>query len=266
LRVIRPHSTLAEAATTFIVFLLLALGLLFVGDVRAASSTSHDKPVPILMYHVIAAPPAGVALPALFVRPIDFTAEMDWLAHKNFHAVTLLQVYDYWHADGSLPQHAIVISFDDGYLSQATHALPELRKLHWPGVLNLKVDAAQKYNLPFWRVRAMIKAGWEIDSHTITHPDLTTVDDRRLWDEVHGSRVDLRHMFHVPVDFFCYPSGRYDTHVIDAVRRAGYLAATTTNYGLAQPASLYTLSRVRINGSDGLVGFEHKLEALVPVQ
>jgi hypothetical protein len=79
---------------------------------------------------------------------------------------------------------------------------------------------------------------------------------------VHGSRVDLQRMFHVPVDFFCYPSGRYDAHVVAAVRRAGYLGATTTNYGLARPQDLYTLSRIRINGSDRLAGFAHKLQGL----
>src|SRR5919198_728950 len=115
LRDIRPQFTVAEAATTFIVFLLLLLGFVGVDDARATRSTSHDKPVPILMYHVIAAPPAGVSFPDLFVRPSDFTAEMDWLARKRFHAVTLHQVYDYWHARGSLPQRAIVVSFDDGY-------------------------------------------------------------------------------------------------------------------------------------------------------
>jgi len=265
LRDIRPRFTVAEPAAALLLALLFAvIGLWSPADGRAARSVSHDRPVPILMYHVIAAPPAGVAFPDLFVRPSDFTAQMDWLAQEGFHAVTLHQVYEYWHAGGALPHRPIVLSFDDGYLSQATKALPVLRRLHWAGVLNLKVNAVQKYNLPFWRVRALIAAGWEIDAHTITHPDLTKVDDRRLWDEVHGSRVDLRHMFHVPVDFFCYPSGRYNAHVIDAVRRAGYLAATTTIYGLARPASTYTLNRVRINGSDGLLGFEHKLQALVP--
>jgi peptidoglycan/xylan/chitin deacetylase (PgdA/CDA1 family) len=215
------------------------------------------------MYHVIAVPPAGVRFPELFVRPSDFSAEMEWLAQKGFHAVTLHQVYDYWYGGAALPPHPIVISFDDGYLSQATHALPDLRKLHWPGVLNLMVKAVQRYNLPFWRVRAMITAGWEIDAHTVTHPDLTKVDDSRLWNEVYGSRLDLRQMFHVPVDFFCYPGGRYDARVIEAVRRAGYLAATTTNYGVATPETPYTLSRIRINGSDGLLGFEYKLEPLV---
>jgi len=207
------------------------------------------------MYHVIAMPPAGVPFP-------DFAGQMRWLARHGYHAVTLHSVYEYWVAGAPLPRRAIVISFDDGYLSQHTKAFPVLQRLHWPGVLNLKVNAVQKYNLPFWRVRALADAGWEIDAHTITHPDLTTVDDRRLWQEVRGSRVAIRRMFHVPVDFFCYPSGRYDARVIDAVRRAGYLGATTTNYGPARPSNLYTLSRIRVSGSDGVAGFAGKMEGL----
>jgi peptidoglycan/xylan/chitin deacetylase (PgdA/CDA1 family) len=116
--------------------------------------------------------------------------------------------------------------------------------------------------MPPWRVRELLAAGWELDAHTITHPDLTRVGDAQLWQEVHGSRVDLQRMFHVPVDFFCYPSGRYDAHVIAAVRRAGYLGATTTTYGLARPQDIYTLDRVRIDGSDGVSGFAQKLQSL----
>jgi peptidoglycan/xylan/chitin deacetylase (PgdA/CDA1 family) len=120
-----------------------------------------------------------------------------------------------------------------------------------------------RYTLPAWRVRQMLAAGWELDAHTITHPDLTHVGDAQLWNEVHGSRVELQRMFHVPVDFFCYPSGRYNAHVVAAVRRAGYLGATTTNYGLARPHDLYTLSRIRINGSDRVSGFARKLQSLI---
>lgn len=215
------------------------------------------------MYHVIAAPPSGGAFPDLFVRPVDFAAQMHWLAEHGYHAVTLYHVYEYWQRGTPLPAHPIVVSFDDGYLGQDTHALPVLRALHWPGVLNLRVDALKsRYTLPAWRVREMLAAGWELDSHTITHPDLTQEDDAQLWQEVYGSRVELQHMFHVPVDFFCYPSGRYDAHVVDAVRRAGYLGATTTNYGLARPQDIYTLSRIRIDGSDHVLGFDRKLESL----
>jgi len=214
------------------------------------------------MYHVIAVPPANAVYPELFVPPTDFAAQMKWLARHGYHGVTLRRVYDYWQRGYALPSQPIVISFDDGNLSQHIRARPVLRKLHWPGVLNLAVNHLD-YDLPPWRVRQLIAAGWEIDAHTITHADLTAVGPAQLWHEVHGSRLELRRRFHVPVDFFCYPSGRYNARVIASVRRAGYLGATTTNYGLARPPRLYVLKRVRINGTDGVAGFARKLEDLV---
>lgn len=215
------------------------------------------------MFHVIADAPANAALPELFVRPADFEAEMSWLAAHGFHAVTLHHVYEYWLRGTPLPARPVVLTFDDGTLGQDTHALPVLDKLHWPGVLNLKVNALKsKYALPPWRVQQLLAAGWELDSHSITHPDLTHVGDAQLWQEVDGSRVELQHLFHVPADFFCYPAGRYDARVVEAVRRAGYLGATTTNNGLARPQDIYTLDRVRIDGSDGLAGFARKLQSL----
>lgn len=223
----------------------------------------HDTPVPILMYHVIGYAPPGAAYPDLFVRPADFAREMKWLAEHGYRGVTLRSVYDYWKKGYALPPHPIVISFDDGYTSHHSRARAVLLKLHWPGVLNLKVENLDASDaLPPWRVRELIAAGWEVDAHTITHADLTSVDDAQLWHELHGSRVQLQRRFKVPVDFFCYPSGRYNAHVIAFVRRAGYLGATTTNYGLAQPMRPYELSRVRVNGSDRLSGFAHKLQDL----
>jgi peptidoglycan/xylan/chitin deacetylase (PgdA/CDA1 family) len=225
----------------------------------------HDAPVPILMYHVLAPPLPSAPYPDLYVTPSDFRGQVGWLAAHGYHAVTLLQVYDYWRGTRALPPKPIVLTFDDGYHSDFTVALPTLRARRWPGVLNLEVRNLK----PVWgtrpgMVRQMVAAGWEIDAHTMTHPDLTTVDPTQLRYQVAGSRTAIRRLFHQPVDFFCYPSGRYDDAVIAAVRAAGFLGATTTNEGLARPDSLYTLDRVRVNGSDGVRGLAAKLEALRP--
>ncbi len=229
----------------------------------AASAFVAETPVPILMYHVIAPPLPNAPYPDLFVQPRDFVRQMQWLKQHRFHPVTLQRVYDHWSSGAALPSRPIVLSFDDGYLSQYTRAYKMLLRYRWPGVENLEVNFLQpETGLRPWRVRKMIAAGWEIDAHTITHPDLTHVGDAQLVREVAGSRAALRRRFHVPVNFFCYPSGRYDAHVIAEVRRAGYLGATTTNYGLARPPDLFTLDRIRINGSDGLVGFVAKLQGL----
>ncbi|HEV8688446.1 MAG TPA: polysaccharide deacetylase family protein [Gaiellaceae bacterium] len=223
----------------------------------------HDEPVPILMYHVIAAPIAGTPYPDLYLPKGEFAAEIAWLSAHGYHAVTLRRVYDYWHGAAALPRRPVVLSFDDGYRSHYTNALPVLRARGWPGVLNLKVKNLEQPWGPLPKhVRALLAAGWELDAHTITHPDLTTLDDDDLRREVAGSRQILLRRFDVPVDFFCYPSGRYDARVVAAVRAAGYLGATTTRYGLAAGSEPYTLKRVRVNGSDTIGGFALKVQAV----
>jgi peptidoglycan/xylan/chitin deacetylase (PgdA/CDA1 family) len=228
-----------------------------------AQGANRLQPVPILMYHVVSTPPGDAPYPELYVPRASFAAQVAWLARHGYHAVTLQKVFDSWRGARTLPAKPIVLSFDDGYLSQLTNALPVLRARKWPGVLNLEFRNLQ----PVWGIRPpgirkLIRAGWEIDAHTLTHPDLTTLGAAQLRDEVAGSREAIRRKFHVPVNFFCYPAGRYDATVIAAVQAAGYLGATTTNYGLARPSDLYTLDRVRINGTDSISVFAQKLEAL----
>lgn len=257
----------ARGATLLPTLLAAALSMFGHAQVHehahAHTRTTHDRGVPILMYHVVSNPPASAPYPELYVRPRDFAAEMQWLAAHGFHAVTLERAYDYWKHGAALPRRPIVISFDDGYLSQYTHAFPVLTSHHWPAVLNMEVNFLRPVGgLRPWRVRKLLAAGWELDAHTLTHPDLTTLGARELRRQVAGSRTTLRRLFHVPVDFFCYPAGRYDGAVVAEVRRAGFLGATTTTYGLARPPDFYVLDRIRIDGSDGLLGFARKLSAL----
>lgn len=212
--------------------------------------------MPILVYHALGTAPAGTPYPELYVRPRDFAAQVRWLAGHGYHAVTLSLVYEHWRRGARLPGRPVVLTFDDGYPGDVSVALPVLRKHRWPGVLNLQIG-----NLVPARVRALLRGGWEVDSHTFTHQDLTTLDAARLRHEVADSRVWIQRVFGVRASFFCYPAGRYDARVVRAVRAAGYLAATTTRFGLARPSQgLYALSRIRVDGSDGVAGLAAKLE------
>jgi len=222
----------------------------------SARPSGHRAPheaVPILMYHVIGIARPQTPLPALWVKPHEFAAEVSALARAGYHGVTLQQVWDAWHHGGTLPHKPVVFSFDDGYAGQVRDALPALRRAGWPGVLNLEL--ANLADMGGTRaVRRLIEAGWEIDSHTLTHPDLTTLSAAQLRHELAGSRTRIRRLFGVPANFFCYPSGRYDPTVIAAVRDAGYLAATTTEPGFADRTEPYALARVRVDGGLGAAG------------
>ena len=166
------------------------------------------------MYHVITDPRPDAAYPDLFVSAADFAGQMRWLDRHGYHPVTLRAVWDHWHRGTPLPKRPIVVSFDDGYRSVAHAALPPMRARGWPGVLNLTVKNLRvSGGLSERQVRRLIGAGWEIDSHTVTHPDLPSLGDRELARELTESRRQLRRLFRVPVDFFCYPGGRYDARV-----------------------------------------------------
>ena len=226
-----------------------------------AHLAAHES-VPILMYHVINTPPAGTPEPELWVSREDLDAEMDWLASHGYHGVTLQQVWDAWHKGGKLPSKPVVVSFDDGYTSHLTNALPVLRAHGWPGVLNLQVNQT-RFDLKPDAVKQLIRAGWEVDAHTFSHPDLTTLDDAQLRHEVADARTTLRRQFGVPVNFICYPAGAYDDRVIAASRAAGYLGATTVELGLASPSdNPFALKRVRVNRSDGVEGLAKNLASV----
>ncbi len=223
----------------------------------------YKKPVPMLMYHVVADPPASAHLPELYVDPHTFNEQMEALSKRGYSGVSLNQVYDAWFKDGELPAKPVIVSFDDGYRGQYLYARPELRRLGWPGVLNLLVRTYTEPDgeLTAQMVKRMINNGWELDSHTIDHLDVTKLSPGNLRLEIGHSRTILQHRFHQPVNFFCYPAGRFDARAVRAVQRAGYLGATTTQEGLAAKDAMYKLKRIRVDGSDGVAGLEQKLSA-----
>ena len=231
----------------------MRLALLAASLVLAAggAGTAHAAggSVPILEYHVIGDPPAGAPFPNLYLSVADFRAQMGWLAAHGYRAVTMGAVWRHWTQSAPLPGKPVVLTFDDGYPSDATVVRRLLRSYGWPGNLNLHIG-----NLVPAQVRRLIAAGWEIDAHTFDHRDLTTETPAELEHDVAGSRAWLRAVFGVPASFFCYPSGRYDATVIDAVERAGYDGAEAETPKAATLADRWALGRFEILRGTGAAG------------
>ena len=217
----------------------------------ATAARPGRAPVPILMYHVIAPPFASSPFPGLYVPPGEFTAQMRALARAGFHAVTLDEVRSFWLHGTPLPPHPIVLSFDNGYHTQYTKALPILRRLGWVGVENLQLSGLPpaQGGLSRREVKALVAAGWELDTQGFSHADLITLDAGELHYQVAVARRALQRLYGVPVDWFCYPSGHYNDTVVAAVRAAGYVGATTVVPGWSRPTDdLYRLPRIRVLG------------------
>jgi len=208
--------------------------------------------VPILMYHVIAPPPAGAPFPGLYVEPAEFAAQMQALKEAGWNAVTPDQVESYWRAGTTLGVgKPIVVSFDNGYQSQYTQALPVLKRLGWIGEENIQLSGLppSQGGLLQRQIRGLVAAGWELDTQGFSHADLVTLDPEELHYQVAVSRQTIQRRFHVPVNWFCYPSGHYNATVIAAVKAAGYAGSTTVVPGWAhRDDDPYTLHRLRVLG------------------
>jgi peptidoglycan/xylan/chitin deacetylase (PgdA/CDA1 family) len=202
------------------------------------------------MYHVINSPPTDARFPGLYVTPRQFSAQMEALARASFTGVTLNQVEANWKQGAPLPAgRPVVISFDNGYRTQFTRAFPLLRKLGWPAVENLQLEGLppSQGGLTPREIRALVGAGWELDTQGFTHADLTRLGPQQLLHEVSAARVAIRRRYQTPADWFAYPSGHYDATVITAVKAAGYIGATTVVAGWADPRDdPYALPRFRI--------------------
>ncbi len=217
-----------------------------------ATGKPGSERVPILMYHVINPPPAGAPFPGLYVSSSEFSAQMRALEGAGYHAITQDQMWSYWKRGVPLPAgKPIVVSFDNGYQSQYSNALPVLRRLGWVGDENIQLTGLppSQGGLSQSQVKGLVAAGWELDTQGISHADLITLNATQLAEQVASSRKTIQQRYGVPVNWFCYPSGHYDATVIAAVKSAGYTGSTTVIPGWASPESdPYRLPRLRVLG------------------
>jgi peptidoglycan/xylan/chitin deacetylase (PgdA/CDA1 family) len=138
----------------------------------------------------------------------SFAEQMYVLREAGYRAVTMQQVLDAWTTGAELPAQPLVVSFDDGNRTQVEGAGPMLKALGWPGVLNLELNNLGSKGIKVSAIRALIDAGWEIGSHTVSHPDLTKVSDARLRAELEDSRAQIAERFGLDATIFCYPAGK----------------------------------------------------------
>jgi peptidoglycan/xylan/chitin deacetylase (PgdA/CDA1 family) len=204
------------------------------------------------MYHVINPPIAGAPYPQLYVPKAEFAAQMEALKAAGWHAVTMDQLEAYWTRGVPLPPgKPIVLTFDNGYVSQYTNALPVLKRLGWVGVENIQLTGLppSQGGLRESQVRALIRAGWELDTQGISHADLITLGPAALRYQTATARQILRRRYRAPVNWFAYPSGHYNPTVVQALKAAGFVGSETVVPGWAAPGEdRYRLPRVRVNG------------------
>jgi peptidoglycan/xylan/chitin deacetylase (PgdA/CDA1 family) len=136
---------------------------------------------------------------------------------------------------------AVTLTFDNGWLSQYTNAVPKMDEYGFKGTFYIITHELSDYGYSGFvskqQIKNMYADGQEIGSHTQTHPYLTDLSVAEQRQEIEGSRQDLLALNVGPVDSFAYPFGDYDNTTISLVEGAGYTNARSTINGDAVPDS-----------------------------
>ncbi len=226
--------------------------------------------IPILMYHNVRPidfKSTNAFVSSLTLPPTELERHVRYLKQRGFTSVTLRAVGDYLKGQGELPAKPVVLTFDDGFENNYQYALPILKAEGFTGTFFIITGLVGHNEYMDWgQVAELSKAGMEIGSHTINHPDLAkslpVLRDRELVQ----SKQTLEEKLGVTVDTLSYPGGAYNDDVAASARKIGYGVAVTTQYGATQyGAKPMELSRIRVQGTDELGAFKWKIEQYFPV-
>jgi peptidoglycan/xylan/chitin deacetylase (PgdA/CDA1 family) len=221
---------------------LLKIGLFLLALLGVSAASPR---VPILMYHHIRQPQPedSAVLRELSCAPETFTQQVEALRQAGYQTVTFEDI-----ARGRIPAKPIMLTIDDGY-QDAYIAYNILRQRNLTAVFFVTTRyLGDGRHLTVVQLREMARGGMEIGSHSISHPDLSTLSLANCQKEIAESKRFLEDILGQKIISFCYPSGRVNANVRRLVKNSGYLYARTTRPGLGNfDTEPHTLRVFRVN-------------------
>lgn len=193
----------------------------------------------VLCYHALS--PTWEA--DLSTTPERFEQQIALLARRGYRGVTFSEA-----VRSPTRARTVAVTFDDAYRSVLELARPILDRFELPATVFAPTDGVEAGGALSWpgidkwlggphereltpmswaQLRSLAAAGWEIGSHTATHPHLTQVDDATLREELTRSKAACEQHLAGPCTTLAYPYGEVDARVIAAAARAGYETAAS---------------------------------------
>lgn len=179
-----------------------------------------EHALPVLMYHGLHANAgaAGVFDGVYSVTPHEFARQLDWLQEHGYRSVRLRDA-----EQARLTSRCVVITFDDGDVSNRSVALPLLTARGMTAEFFVTSGfVGRPGRLDEGDVRALAAAGMGVQSHGSTHRYLEELDARALDIELRDSKRRLEALAGEAVEALALPGGRGAERERQAALRLGY--------------------------------------------
>ena len=246
----------------------------------ALPASEISAQVPILMYHHLSEDVTNSEM----VSPEQFEAQIRALSEAGYSGVLFDELQGYVLRGEPLPEKPVVITFDDGYLSNYTLAYPILQKYNMKATIFAigvsfgkdhykDTDYAMTPHFGAAEAKEMTDSGLiSIQSHTYDMHQWPPYEDgsaavrenilplageseeayvQALTEDFTKSRAQLEDATGQPVDVLAYPAGQYSTLAQVTLQELGVHVTLSTNPGVntvvkGLPQTLYAMLRFGI--------------------
>jgi len=221
--------------------------------------------IAILGYHKIGPPPEGWAS-WFYVPESTFAAQLRTLRDDGFELIDLWRFLRGLADPATLPARSALLTFDDGYRSMRTIALPLLQRFDAPAVIFVPADHVGGRNIfdcgiepeeeicDWDDLRVLTAAGVAIQSHAASHTRLSELSPELRAAEIVRSKTILEDRLGEAVETIAFPYGDPGPDGGMQLAACGYRAAFLYGGGpLPLPAAdPYRLPRIAMGPDTNL--------------
>lgn len=199
---------------------------------------------------------------SLNTPPFIFEKQVLTLKNAGYRIIKPSQINEFYTDTSG--QRFVILSFDDGYESFFTQTYPILKKHQVPAVNYLIAGFTGNLNhMKAGQIQTLVSDDLvEIGSHTINHPNLTSLTPDQAKYQIQESKNYFEKNFNVKVSSFCYPYGFYNESLFPFLDESGYKTAVTTKQGVFYSSdNKFEIRRIRpgILTGDELIYFLENL-------
>ena len=258
--------TRLSAHTVWILTALLSLA----GICLSAAATADDATAVVLLYHHV----DDTTPPSTSITPENFDAHLDYLEREGYSVLPLMDIVQALGEGETLPPRAVALTFDDGYSSVYSEALPRLERRGWPFTVFVSTDYIDDGYAGFmgWaELRDLETRGGMVANHSTTHAHLirreageSEADWRmRVRADIEAAQLRLDAELDHPLRMLAYPYGEFDSALEALVADLGFVAFGQQSGPVHAPSGMQQLARFPMaTGFDSVESLGEKLRTL----
>lgn len=255
-----------STVAVFLFAILLSMLLSRMEESRKAAAIGTKQSVPVLMYHHLLSEKDGSKYNAndIVTFAEDFERQLGWLKENGYQSISPAQLVAWFYDGAAIPEKAVMLTFDDGYMSNFIYGYPLLKQYGFSAVIFSVTGkiAEQTVNFNPNQINmldaASMQAGSDVfyyashthNLHTLhgKHSALVDADAALVQQDLKESFAALQAFSSADVTVFSYPYGNYSDAVIDLLKQNGVQLAFRADKGtLTRDSNPYALPRFPVS-------------------